>query len=299
MQEVGDLTTRAALVQPRSRKLSVRRQCDLLCVNRSRIYYKARGEKPENLKMMQLMDRHLLEHPTEGVLSVVHLLRDLGHPVGPKRVRRLFRLLGHQTIYRRRNLTKMGQKVFIKPYLLRGLDISRPNQVWSTDITYIPMRRGFMYLTAIIDVYSRKIVGWGISNSLAARWCLEVLQEAIAEHGAPEIINSDQGVQYTCAGWTQYLEKNGIDISMDGKGRATDNIWIERFWKSLKYNHVYLNPAEDGNELAAGIEQYINYYNQKIHSTTKQKPNDRYQQKTTIVSLKNNLETNPLINLAS
>jgi len=155
-------------------------------------------------------------------------------------------------------------------------------------------------------VYSRKIVGWGISNSLAARWCLEVLQQAIAEHGVPEIINSDQSlsrlcgsVQYTCAGWTQYLEKNGIEISMDGKGRATDNIWIERFWKSLKYNHVYLNPAENGNELVAGIEQYINYYNQKIHSTTRQKPNERYQQKTTIVALKNNLETNPIINLAS
>lgn len=249
--------------------------------------------------MMQLMDHHLLEHPTEGVLSVVRLLRDEGHPVGPKRIRRLFRLLGHQTIYRRRNLTKMGLRAFIKPYLLRGLDVCRPNQVWCTDITYIPMRRGFMYLTAIIDVYSRKIVGWGISNSLAARWCLEVLETAIAVHGKPEILNSDQGVQYTCAGWTQYLERNGIDISMDGKGRATDNIWIERFWKSLKYNHVYLNPAEDGGELAEGIERYINYYNQKIHSTTKQKPNERYQQKTTLVSINKKEKTNPLINLAS
>ena len=224
------------------------------------------------------MDKHLTVHPTEGVVSMIILLRELGHVVGPKRIRRLFRLMGRQTLYRRKNLTKLGLKKFIKPYLLRGMDITRPNQVWCTDITYIPMRKGFMYMTAIIDVYSRKIVGWGISNSLSAQWCKNVLEEAIARYGQPEIINSDQGTQYTSALWTQYLEKLGIQISMDGKGRATDNIWIERFWKSIKYDYIYLNPADDGFELYEGVQNHITYYNDKTHHTTKQKPNNRYQE---------------------
>ena len=226
--------------------------------------------------MMQILDKHLTEHPTEGVKSMVNLLGDLGHPVGPKRVRRLFRLMGHQTVYRRKNLTKLGLKKYIKPYLLRGLQITRPNQVWCTDITYIPMRKGFMYLTAIMDVYSRKIMGWGISNSLAAQWCKNVLEEAIQAHGKPEIINSDQGTQYPCALWTEYLEGCKIQISMDGRGRATDNIWIERFWRSIKYDHIYLNPADDGLELYGGVQNHIAYYNDKIHQTTRETPNRRY-----------------------
>ena len=170
--------------------------------------------------MMEIMDKHLTDHPTEGVKSIVLFLIAKHYPVGPKRIRRLLKIMGRQTIYRRKNLTKAGMKVFIKPYLLKGLEITRPNQVWCTDITYIPMRNGFMYLTAIMDVYSRKIVGWGISNSLAASWCREVLEDAIATHGKPEILNSDQGCQYTSALWTQYLESQGIQISMDGKGRG-------------------------------------------------------------------------------
>jgi len=264
------------LVTPRCRNLSVRKQCDLLFVNRSKLYYRPVPEKPENVKMMNILDKHLMMHPTEGVESMVLFLKDLGHPVGPKRVRRMFRLMGRQTLYRRRNLTKLGLKKFIKPYLLCGLEITRPNQVWCTDITYIPMRKGFMYLTAIIDVYSRKVVGWSISNSLSAQWCRLMLEEAIATHGTPEIINSDQGTQYTSALWTQYLDKMGIRISMDGKGRALDNVWIERFWKSLKYDYVYLNPAEDGFELYEGVQNHIAYYNEKTHHTTKQSPNKRY-----------------------
>lgn len=223
------------------------------------------------------MDKHLNEHPTEGVKSIVLLLIALGYPVGPKRIRRLLRIMGRETIYRRKNLTKQGLKEFIKPYLLNGLKITHANQVWCTDITYIPMERGFMYLTAIIDVYSRKIVGWGISNSMTADWCKQVLEEAIATHGKPAIINSDQGSQYTCALWTHYLEAQGIKISMDGKGRALDNIWIERFWKSLKYDYVYLNPAQDGFELYEGVEKYINYYHNKVHHTTLETPNARYE----------------------
>ena len=223
------------------------------------------------------MDRHLTLHPTEGVRSVVLLLMAQHHHVGPKRIRRLLRIMGRQTIYRRKNLTKTGAREFIKPYLLNGLQVTRANQVWCTDITYIPMLQGFMYMTAIIDVYSRKIVGWGISNSLAAQWCKNVLEEAIAIHGKPEIINSDQGTQYTCALWTQYLESQNIQISMDGKGRALDNVWIERFWKSLKYDHIYLHPAEDGFELYEGVQSHIGYYHDKIHHTTLQTPNDRYE----------------------
>jgi putative transposase len=156
-------------------KLSVRKQCDLLSINRSRVYYKPVAEKPENIKMMDIMDKHLTLHPTEGVESMVLLLRNLGYPIGPKRIRRLFRIMGRQTIYRRKNLTKAGLKEFIRPYLLRNLKITRANQVWCTDITYIPMKSGFMYMTAIIDVYSRKVVGWGISNSMSAQWCKNVL----------------------------------------------------------------------------------------------------------------------------
>ena len=197
------MKSRAMLVTPRLKKLSVRKQCDLLCVNRSKLYYKPVDEKPENVKMMNILDKHLTSHPTEGVESMVLYLRELGYPVGPKRVRRLFKLMGRQTLYRRKNLTKQGQAKYIKPYLLRGMDITRPNQVWSTDITYIPMKKGFMYLTAIMDVYSRKIVGWSLSNSLSAQWCRVMLEEAISKHGKPCIINSDQGTQYTSAQWTQ------------------------------------------------------------------------------------------------
>jgi len=258
--------------------LSVRRQCDILSIPRSSLYYQPIPEKPENVKMMHLMDRHLLQHPTEGVLSMVDMLTGLGYPVGPKRIRRLFRLMGHQTIYRRKNLTKNALKEFIKPYLLRGLKITHANQVWCTDITYIPMAKGFMYMTAFIDVYSRKIVSWGISNSMSKQWCLDVLNDAIARHGKPEIINSDQGSQYTSYAWTNYLEKENIRISMDGKGRATDNAWIERFWKSLKYNYIYLNPCDNGLELFEGVQNHIAYYNQKRHQSIKKSPDESYQE---------------------
>jgi putative transposase len=226
--------------------------------------------------MMNLMDKHLTNHPTEGVLSMVDWLQGRGYPVGPKRVRRLFKLISHETIYRKKNLTKGALKAFIKPYLLRGMKITHPNQVWCTDITYIPMAKGFMYMTAFIDVYSRKIMGWGISNSMSKQWCMDVLQDAIARNGTPEIINSDQGSQYTSSTWLHFLEDNGIQISMDGKGRATDNAWIERFWKTIKYNYIYLNPCDTGLELFEGVQAYIEYYHQKKHQGTGMKPNDAY-----------------------
>jgi len=266
------------MIQPRYKGLSVRKQCEILMVPRSSLYYQPIAEKPENVKMMNIMDRHLLTHSTEGVVSMVDMLRDMGYPVGPKRIRRLFKLMNHQTLYRRKNLTKNAFKEFVKPYLLRGLKVTHANQVWCTDITYIPMAKGFMYMTAFIDVYSRKIVGWGISNSMSKQWCLSVLEDAIARHGKPEIVNTDQGSQYTSFAWTNYLEKHEIKISMDGKGRATDNIWIERFWKSLKYNYIYLNPCDNGLELFEGVQNHIEYYNQKRHQTIKKTPNEAYQE---------------------
>lgn len=258
------------------KSLSVRRQCSLLQVPRSSLYYRPVQEKPENVKMMRMMDEHLLNHPTEGVLSMVDLLRDKGYAVGPKRIRRLFRLMGYQAIYRKKNLTKGALKAFIRPYLLRGLKIERANQVWCVDITYIPMAKGFMYMVAFIDVYSRKIVGWGISNSMTKKWCLDVLHDAITQNGKPEIINSDQGAQFTSSAWIHYLEEQKIRISMDGKGRATDNTWIERFWKSLKQNYVYLNPCDTGLELFEGVQTYIAYYHQKKHQGIKKKPEEAF-----------------------
>lgn len=272
------MSARVQLIKPEVKGVSMRKQCDLLSVNRSRIYYKPVPEKPENVKMMEIMDRHLTQHPTEGVLSLVLLLGSQGYPVGPKRIRRLLKIMGRQTIYRRKNLTKAGLKEYIRPYLLKGLKITHANQVWCTDITFIPMKQGFMYLTAIMDVYSRRIVGWSISNTMTAQWCKQVLEDAIATHGKPLILNSDQGSQYTSALWTQYLEQQQIQMSMDGKGRALDNVWIERFWKSLKYDYVYLNPADDGFELYEGVQNHIGYYHDKIHHTTRQTPNQRYQQ---------------------
>ena len=243
--------------------ISVRSQCELLAVNRSSVYYQPVGESPENLEIMRQMDEHNLEHPTHGVLQMQDYLLLCSFAVNTKRVRRLLRLMGIMALYPKRNLSKLGLAKYIRPYLLRGLEITRPNQVWGIDITYIPMANGFMYLTAIIDHYSRYIVGWDVYNSLNAENTLEVLKQAIARHGKPEIINSDQGCQFTCALWTEFADQEDIKISMDGKGRATDNIFIERFWRTLKQDYIYLNPAENGTELFQGIKRYIWYYNNK------------------------------------
>lgn len=245
--------------------LSIRKQCELLSIHRSSYYYTPRGEKQENLEIMRIMDEHYLNHPTEGVLRVQDLLLSLGFVVNHKRVRRLLRLMGLMAIYPQQNLSKLGLKKYIHPYLLKGLKIDRPNIVWAIDITYIPMKNGFLYLTAIIDLYSRYIVGWGLSNTLEAEASLSVMKQAIKEHEEPEIINSDQGSQFTCEDWIEYLKPEGIRISMDGKGRCIDNIFIERFWRSLKYDYVYLNPVNDGLELYQGLKEYFNYYNYELH----------------------------------
>jgi len=244
--------------------ISIRRQCELLDLSRSNVYYKAVGESEENLRIMRLMDEQFIDHPTHGVLQMQDFLFALGFVVNAKRVRRLLREMGIMAIYPGKNLSKLGHAKYIRPYLLRGMKFTRPNHVWAIDITYIPLAKGFMYLTAIIDVYSRYIVGWDIFNSLDAENTLSVLKKAIAEHGMPGIINSDQGSQFTCALWTEYIEKelNGqIKISMDGKGRATDNIFIERFWRTVKRDYVYLYAPVNGAELYQGLKTFIDYYN--------------------------------------
>ena len=241
--------------------LSIRQQCSLLEIQRGSLYYKPTGEKQENLDIMRMMDEHHLIHPTDGVLRMQDYLFLKGFLLNHKRVRRLMRKMGLMAIYPKRNLSKLGLAKYIKPYLLKGLVIDHPNQVWAIDITYIPMKKGFMYLTAIIDLYSRYVVSWNISNTLEAECSLMVLKNAILMHGKPEIVNSDQGSQFTSELWVSYLESQEIKISMDGKGRALDNIFIERLWRSVKYDYVYLNPANDGNELYQGLREYFDYYN--------------------------------------
>ena len=247
-------------------EISVRAKCVLLEVNRSTVYYEPVGESDENLAVMRLMDEHFLDHPTHGVLQMQDYLFLCMFIVNPKRVRRLLRLMGIMALYPKRNLSKLGLAKYIRPYLLRGLEITRSNQVWAVDITYIPMAKGFMYLTAIIDLYSRYIVGWDVFNSLNAENTLSVLKQAVNLHGKPEMINSDQGCQFTCALWTEFTDKAGIKISMDSKGRAIDNIYIERFWRTIKQDYIYLRPAENGTKLFIGIKDFIHFYNhQKTH----------------------------------
>jgi putative transposase len=250
----------------KEKQLSIRRQCELLEINRSTVYYEPKGESKENLKIMRLLDERHLAHPTHGVLQMQDFLFALGMLVNVKRIRRLMRKMRIMAQYPKRNLSKLGQARYVRPYLLRGLEIQRINQVWAIDITYIPMSSGFMYLTAIIDVRSRFVVGWGLHNTLEAENCLEVLKTAIGRYGKPEIINSDQGSQFTCPLWIEYLEKHQIQISMDGKGRAIDNIFIERLWRTVKQDYVYLHPADNGLVLYQGLKWFFDFYNyEKTH----------------------------------
>ena len=244
-----------------NKDISIRHQCELVEINRGNIYYQAVGESAENLQFMRLMDEHYLDHPTYGVLQMQDFLFLLGFLVNVKRVRRLLRKMGLMAIYPKRNLSKLGSAKYVRPYLLRGLKAVRPNQVWAVDITYIPMTGGFMYLTAIIDLFSRYVVGWDVFNTLDAENTLEVFRQAVAGHGKPEIINSDQGSQFTCALWTEHAEKEGIKISMDGKGRAIDNIFIERLWRTVKQDYVYLHPVDNGTDLFFGLKDFFNTYN--------------------------------------
>jgi putative transposase len=247
-------------------KLSLRVQCELLGLHRSGLYYHPAAETEENLRLMRLLDERYLNYPTEGVLQMQDYLRAQGYQVNHKRVRRLLRKMGILAIFPKRNLSKLGKAEYVYPYLLRNLEITHSNQVWQIDITYIPMAKGFMYLLAILDVHSRFVVGWDISNSMDADWVVATLKEALARHGKPAIVNSDQGSQFTCKKWVEDLLAQHIQISMDGKGRAIDNVYIERLWRTVKYDYVYLSPPENGWELYQGLKTFFERYNyQKYH----------------------------------
>lgn len=257
--------------------LSVRRQAELFEINRSSLYYSPLGESQENLTIMTEMDKIYLDNPTYGVLRMQDQLREQGLLVNEKRIRRLMRKMGIEAIYPKKNLSRLGQAKYIHPYLLRGINIDRPNQVWAVDISYIPMRQGFMYFTAIMDVYSRFIVGWNLSNTLSTHIQTSLVRDCICRYGKPQIINSDQGSQYTSKEWVSCLNELGIIISMDGKGRAIDNVYIERFFRTLKQDYIYLNPAKDGLELYQGVKSYITRYNHRRHQGIgREKPIDKY-----------------------
>ncbi|QHW01063.1 IS3 family transposase [Spirosoma endbachense] len=243
--------------------ISIRTQCRLLGLHRSGVYYHPVPESEQNLRLMRLLDERNLNYPAEGVLQLQDYLRTQGYPVNHKRIRRLIRKMGLMAIYPKRNLSRLGQAIYIRPYLLKGLAITACNQVWQIDITYVPMAKGFMYLVALLDVYSRYVTGWSLSNSMAAEWVVDTLQQAIARNGKPVIINSDQGSQFTCSKWVDCLEQEQIKISMDGKGRAIDNIYIERLWRTVKYDYIYLSPAGDGWELERGLANFFEHYNNR------------------------------------
>jgi putative transposase len=265
-------------------KVAVKRQCELLGINRSGFYYTAIPESLLNLLAMRLMDAYFMDHPHTGVEGMWgYLVKSEGLTVNRKRIRRLLRLMGLTALYPKKKLSIPGEGHNHYPYLLRNLKIERVGQVWETDITYIPMKKGFMYMMAVIDVKSRYILHWDISNTMDAVWCAEVLKETIRRHGVPEIFNTDQGSQFTSDVFLNVLRGfDGLQISMDGKGRALDNIFIERFWRSLKYEHVYLCPAANGRELFRGISNYMKFYNQerRHQSIGFQTPQESFAQKT-------------------
>lgn len=249
-------------------KVSVRRQCQMLSLARSNLYYAPKGASAENLGFMELIDKQFLETPWYGSRQMARHMQRHGQKCGRHRVRRLMRLMRLVPIYQTPNTSKKHPQHKIYPYLLRGLTIDRPNQVWCVDISYIPMRRGFLYLVAIMDWFSRKVLSWRLSNSMEADFCVEALKEAVAKYGKPAIMNSDQGSQFTGFEWINALKDADVKISMDGKGRWIDNRMIERLWRSLKYECIYLNAFETGSETRAGIEKWIAYYNaERPHST--------------------------------
>ncbi len=262
------VSRRQSMVKTGHEQLSVVRQCVLLSIARSGLYYERTGESAINLVLMQEIDRAFTEWPFLGVRQMRRYLVSQGYSAGNKRVRRLMRLMGLMPVYRKPKTSISNPENKRYPYLLRNLDITRSNQVWSADITYIPMRKGFLYLVAIMDWYSRKVLSWRLSNTLETDFCVAALEEALAKHGIPDIFNTDQGSQFTSFAFTNVLRDNGIRISMDGRGRWLDNVFIERLWRSLKYENVYLNAYENGSEARAGIGKWIAFYNQtRPHSS--------------------------------
>jgi len=254
------MRTRRALVEANA-PVSMRRQCELLGVNRSSLYYNPVEPDAEELALMRRMDELHLEHPFFGSRMMTQTLKVEGHVINRKRVQRLMRLMGLESTAPKPNTSKPSPEHPVFPYLLRNLTVGRVNQVWAADITYIPMARGFAYLVAIIDWYSRRVLAWRLSNTLETTFCVEALEEALTRYECPEIFNTDQGSQFTSKDFTDVLLDRGIKISMDGKGRFIDNIFVERLWRSLKYEEVYLYAYDSIHKARAGIGRYFDFFN--------------------------------------
>jgi putative transposase len=242
--------------------LSVRRQCELLGLNRSSLYYEPVPEAADNLRLMRLIDEQYTTRPFYGSRKMTVWLQGRGEEVNRKRVQRLMRLMGLEAIFPRPRLSAAGRGHRVYPYLLRGVSVRRPDQVWSADITYVPLSAGFMYLAAVIDWYSRYVVAWRLSNTLDGSFCLDMLEEALA-HGGPEVFNTDQGVQFTAAAWTGRLERAGVAVSMDGRRRWLDNVFVERLWRSVKHEDVYVWGYEAVPALEEGLRRYFPFYNEE------------------------------------
>ena len=247
----------------RNHDLPVTRQCRILELARSTAYYVPQPTSPEDLALMRRIDELHLEYPFAGARMLRDLLRREGRRIGRKHVGTLMKQMGIEALYRKPNLSKRHSAHPIYPYLLRNLVIDRPNQVWATDITYIPMRRGFVYLVAILDWYSRRVLSWRVSNTMTTDFCLDAVREAITRHGRPEIFNTDQGSQFTSSAFTRLLKDAGIQISMDGKGCWRDNVFVERLWKCVKYEEVYLKAYDSVSAAKAGLGTYLNFYNNR------------------------------------
>jgi putative transposase len=259
---------RQDLVEPSHPSLSIVTQCRLLSISRSSWYYEPVPESEATLALMQVIDTVFLDCPWYGSRQMMRHLHRLGHEVGRHRVRRLMAKMGLAAIYQRPRTSDPHPEHRVYPYLLRKLAITRPNHVWCTDITYLPMRRGFLYLAAVMDWATRKVLAWRVSNTMDSDFCVKALEEALSRYGKPEIFNTDQGSQFTSQAFTSVLLAAEIKISMDGRGRWMDNVFIERLWRSLKYECVYLNDFETGSELRAGVGRWFDYYNNhRPHST--------------------------------
>lgn len=256
-----------ALVESEHLSISISRQCELLGLARSSFYYEIQPETEQNLRLMAMLDKQYTARPFYGVRRMTAWLATQGEIVNPKRVRRLLRKMGIEAIYPKPNLSRPQDNVRKYPYLLREEKITAPNQVWSTDITYIPLPQGYVYLVAVIDWYSRYVLSWELSNTMDMTFCLSALEKALAQN-IPKIFNSDQGSQFTSMAFTGRLEKEGILVSQDGRGRALDNIFVERLWRSVKYEEVYLKGYTSVIEALRGLEEYFDFYNnERLHQS--------------------------------
>lgn len=267
-------------MNPDHKRLSIARQCDLLTIQRSSYYYQPCAVSGKNLELMRLIDEQYLKTPCYGARQMARYLRRQGYCVSRKRIGRLMRMMGISAIYQKPNTSKPHPEHRIYPYLLGNLVIDRPNQVWCSDITYLPMRKGFLYLVAIMDWHSRKVLSWRVSNTLDSEFCCAALEEAMVRYGKPEIFNTDQGSQFTSSAFTDLLKDSGVAISMDGKGRWMDNVMIERLWRTLKYENIFLNCYETAKEVKEGLEKWIREYNQeRPHSSLDDRtPDEAYWQ---------------------